>query len=245
MIKHLVGFAAVSTVACSGLSLHPGGGGSSGGNGFSGGNDGSTEYQNNQATFDHFEVMGTKLGTPLKQLEGFKPCDASTPFRYPVQFYKLLDARCKTGTCAVDPHDMACGLTLDGTPKELEVVVVTLTDTDEHKVYEIKYNFPRQMLSKTSALGKSLLAKYGNTCALDTCYTAPDNSTVADEIGGGDMQWANTSHMPQSFSDNPRMDVRCFPSGGYAEGGITKQCHMTVASDTILDAERAKKTANR
>jgi hypothetical protein len=241
MFKYLVGFAAVSIVACSGLSLHAGGAGGSTSGGSTGGGGGG----NDQATFDHYEVKGVKLGTPLKQLEGFKPCDPTMPYQYPVHFYKMLDTRCTTGTCALDPHVMGCGFTLDGAPKELEIVVVMLTDTDEHKVYEVKYNFPRQMLSETSPLGKSLLAKYGNHCDLATCYTAPDNSNTADSIGGGDMQWANTSHMPQSFSDNPRMDVSCFPSGGYAEGGITKQCHWTVASDTILDAERAKKTANR
>lgn len=226
--------AAVMFATSCNLGVHPGGTAPSTSTG-----GGTGSIANDQATFDRFAVMDVKLGAPVASLAGFSPCAPDAPFRYPAVYYKWLDAQCKSATCALDPHDHACGFTVNGTPRELDAIRVTVTDTPDHRVYEIKYEFPREMLSETSALGKSLVAKYGPHCELATCYTAPSDSTTADSVGGGDMQWANTGHMPQSFSDNPRIDVNCFPSGGYPEG-ITKKCHLTVASDTILDAERAK-----
>ena len=43
-----------------------------------------------------------------------------------------------------------------------------MTDTDEHKVYQIRYQFtPEQLLDENTRLGKALIAKYGKPSSVE------------------------------------------------------------------------------
>jgi hypothetical protein len=150
-----------------------------------------------------------------------------------------VDDRCKQKMCTFEYKLGWSSPTtkLDGTEMALDLIMVTVTDTDSHAVYEIRSLFgPRQLLDKQSNLGKALIKKYG----APTTVGSADAPNPRDPVGGGRMAWQSgtTSNGVYLVTDcRPRSD------GKFEE----KQCRLVVQENghDIVDRERAKQAESK
>jgi len=182
------------------------------------------------ALWKRYAVRGVELDMPMKQLKGFT-CPAK--LNYPIECYQIVDARCKGGNCtAANPTGSGFITKLNHMEADLDLVVVYLTDTDEHRVYQIQYFFgPRQPLAKDTNLGKALIAKYGQP------MTIVNEVDAHDPLGGGRIQWRATEDYK-----GPEVDADCLPVYNASNPDVAagKQCKIYVKDDDILGAEREK-----
>jgi len=167
--------------SCGGLSLSGGVSSSSSGTPSAGGSPGGMGGGNAQSAYDHFAVLGAKLGVPLEPAAGFtcgppRGTDGFTTQNH--SCVKFLDERCKgkptkihhirsTGdvdrgpSCFMDEMNGATYLDREILLPPLSYLRLTGTDTPNAKVFEITYTFAGDDLTDDSKLGKALIAKYG------------------------------------------------------------------------------------
>jgi hypothetical protein len=198
-------------------------GGASSGGSSGGGGGGSSAIANTPETWKRFEIRGVQLGMPMASLKDFTCTDRAKRHEYAANCYKLTDARCKQGNCVLKQDAMGQWWEIDGVKEDPEIVVVTLTDSDDGLIYQIRLKIgPRQLLDKDTTLGKAMIAKYGEP-------TESDPTFGKDQNGGGRMRWFNSDH----FGDYPNFEVDC-------ESNYKDFCHVTAEAGAILENARSK-----
>ncbi len=131
--------------------------------------------------YDHFAILGNKLGVPLEPQAGFtcgppRGTDGFTTQNH--SCVKFLDERCKgkptkihhirsSGdvdrgqNCFMDEMNGATYLDRTLLSPPLQFIRLTGTDSVASKVFQITYTFAADDLTEDSKLGKALIAKYG------------------------------------------------------------------------------------
>jgi len=201
-----------------------GGGGGGGGGGLLGGSGPAANTAvSGPETWKKYDVRGVELGQSRKSLadRGFK-CGKRANSRC----YKIMDKRCDSGRCELKEDAFGQWFELNGAKTELDYMSCATTETDSALVYDCRLKFgPRQVADGSSALGKALIAKYGEPSTVDE---APKE----DKVGGGRMLWWNA----KVGSNAPNITVDCNSSTD------EPQCTLYLNDGGLLDVERAKQT---
>ena len=192
-----------------------------------GGGGGGGAIVSGPAIWKRFELRGITIGTPRKTLvkQGFT-CGERANSRC----YKVMDDRCKNALCEFKEDLFGQWFELNGakTP-DLGYMTCATTETDSALVHECRLQInPRQLLTKSSALGKALIGKYGEPVDV----MAPQ---TGDPEGGGRLIWWN----PELTSQGPNVQADC-NSMQNQSGFIQHYCTITVGDWGIAKIEGAK-----